>query len=129
MSEDSLPRHEDLPLHAEITVRERLDTLLNSPHLTHGHAVRGMEELYRENQATFPHLVIAKVMVSREPSGPLDYEYRSYVGPFANRREAKEWAEQRYSGNDQVTWEAAKILTPEMDAQESERLRQLLEEG
>ncbi|HUK71572.1 MAG TPA: hypothetical protein VLW50_22865 [Streptosporangiaceae bacterium] len=55
------PQHEDLSLHGQILSRERRHILVASPHLTTEQAVAAVNELYRENQATFPHAVIAKV--------------------------------------------------------------------
>ena len=124
----TLPQHEDLSPRGGILSRERLNALLASPHLTTEQAVAAVNELYRENHVTFPHVVIAKVMVSRDLSGPRDFEHRSYYGPFGNRSEAETWAQRRFAGNESVAWEVEKILTPNMDAHERDRLRRIVED-
>jgi hypothetical protein len=122
-----LPRHEDVDLHNELTAQERVDAVLDAPHLTTEQAVAALDCQYRENQSTFPHVVIAKVMVSATPRGERDIEHRSYYGPFRNRRESETWAEQRFATIDGVIWEVAPILTTEMDAQQREQMRRILE--
>jgi hypothetical protein len=64
-----------------------------------------MHALRRENWGSFPHVVIAQSMVSAESGDEHNIEYRSYEGPFRDRRESEAWAQQRFAGDERVTWE------------------------
>lgn len=127
-ADEALPRHEDVDLHNELTPRERVDAILNASDLTTAQAVAALGAQLRENQGSFPHVVVARIMVSSTPGGEEDCEYRSYYGPFRNRRESESWAEQRFAGSDRVSWEVARIITSEMDAAERDSIRRVIED-
>lgn len=103
---------DDLALHRELSSKERLDAILEAPGLTTPQAVDSLQAMFVENQATFPHMIEAVVMVSSAPGLPRDEQFRSYVGPFADRRAAEAWATKHYAANDEVRWQALKIVTP-----------------
>lgn len=93
--------------------------------MTDAQAVAAASQLFAENQATFPHLVVTKVMTSHTPFGPNDVEYREYVGPFRDRRAAETWAAEAFAENARVTWEVARIDTPEMHTRSVEQIRRI----
>jgi hypothetical protein len=121
------PSEEDLSLHREISPKERLDAILTSRSMTHAQAVAAMEAGYRENQAMFPHLVIATVMVHETPLSEEEVPFHFYVGPFSDRRAAVVWAEAWYADKPQVSWEAVRLETPQQVEAEDRRLGSILD--
>lgn len=119
---------DDLALHREFRAKERLDTILEAPGLTPRQAVNAMSAMYTENQATFPHMIEAPVMVSSAPGLPQNQVFRSYVGPFRDRRAAEAWAEGHYAGNHRVLWQAIKIVPPENAERNAEAVRHIIED-
>jgi hypothetical protein len=87
-----------------------------------------MNAMYAENQATFPHMIEARVMASSVMGGPEDTQVKNYIGPFVSRRAAEKWAAERFAKIDGVSWQAIKIITPEQDARQVEEIRRILEE-
>ena len=124
------PDNSDLTLHQEISPRERLDAILDAPHLTTEQAVRAMDGLYAEGQATYPHLI--KFVVPSSPSlttGLDDHpDYVAYYGPFENRRAAEHWATGEWPESDQYSWMAEKIETPQMHKEAKERMNRAIED-
>lgn len=119
---------DDLALHQELRPQERLDAILETPGLTTEQAVESMHAMFVENQATFPHMIETVIMVSSAPGLPRDQEFRSYVGPFADRRAAESWATSHYAANDRVRWKALKIVTPEHEERQAEALRRFVDD-
>src|SRR6266540_2274325 len=117
---------DDLQLHQEISAKERLDALLEAPQLSHSAAVAGMDALYRENQATFPHVVIATVMARKSLTSDERAPHLSYVGPFRDRRAAEMWATSTWADIEAVTWEVARLDTPERFEETSQRIRDIV---
>lgn len=119
---------DDLALHRELSPKERLDAILEARGLTTQQAVGSLQALFVENQATLPHMIEAVVMVSSAPGLPRDQEFRSHVGPFADRRTAEAWATKHYAANDQVRWQVLKIVTPEHEESQTEAIRRIIED-
>jgi hypothetical protein len=120
---------DDLALHREISPKERVDAILEDPKLSTSQAVTALHAQSRENQATFPHVVIVTVMVSKSfNERDTKIPYREYVGPFDDRRAAETWAKSRWSGNAEVAWETARMDTPEIFERRTTQLRAILEE-
>jgi hypothetical protein len=126
---DHLPRHDDDELHNELTSKERIEAILSSKNLTVEQGVAAVEAQIRANDATFPHVVIVRVMESETPGGEPDCEFRFYYGPFRNRRVSEAWAKARFADEERITWEASRILTAEEDARVVERGRRIMEEA
>jgi hypothetical protein len=121
---------DDLNLHREISAKERVDAILEDPNLTSGQAVAALDAQDRENQATFPHCLITTVMVSKSINErDTKVPYKRYVGPFRDRRAAEAWAKSKLSGNSSLTWEAARMDTPEMYERRVAEIRSILEGG
>jgi len=117
---------DDLQLHQEISAKESLDALLEASQLSHSAAVAGMDALYRENQATFPHVVIATVMAHKSLTSDELAPHLSYVGPFRDRRAAEMWATSTWADIEAVTWEVARLDTPERFEETSQRIRDIV---
>lgn len=135
---ERLPVSPDLDLHLELSGGERVDAILESDSFTTDEAVNTLDEVYKENQATFPHVIVATAMVHRtlddavadrrdgsnSRRSPID----GHIGPFLDRRAAEHWAKDYFEGNDAMTWRAERMETPQMAIDSRERMRQIADE-
>lgn len=120
---------DDLALHREISPKERVDAILNESLLSTDQAVAALDAQYRENQATFPHVVIVTVMVAKSTTD-MDTKVQklAYVGPFADRRTAEAWAASRLPESPRIEWDVARMDTPEIWERSAEETRKVLGE-
>jgi hypothetical protein len=126
MAPDELgPESEDLRLHHKISARERVDSILKSEHLTLEEGVAALNAQFRENQATFRHVVIARVDVSEAEGNP--GLHTSFIGPFADRRTAEAWAEAELPKEPRITHELAKIETGDEFVAWREHMRRVID--
>jgi hypothetical protein len=120
---------EDLALHRELTAKERLDAILEAPHLTESGALAAMNAQFAENQATFPHVVIATVMVEESFGSQTLVPWVSYIGPHRDRRAAEAWATATFADNEHVSWTVEKMETPEMHEAGVRKIRAIVDRG
>lgn len=118
---------DDLALHREISPKERVDAILDDPLLGIDQAVAALDAQYRENQATFPHVVIVTTMVSKSVTD-MDTKVLTYVGPFTDRRAAEEWAASKLPDSPRIKWDVARMDTPEIWEMHAEATRKMLGE-
>jgi hypothetical protein len=106
MSPDE-PHGEDLNLGLlRLSGAERLDAVLESPHLTDRQATEALGRVWDDGTAAMPQVLIWKVYLSAYGEHPETWA-PNYIGPFVNRRAAEEWAAANLPIGDEVTVETA----------------------
>jgi hypothetical protein len=119
---------DDLELHRGISSQERVDAILNAPHMTPQQAADALTAHMVESQGRYPHAVVATVMAAKEWGSDEKVPVSEHVGLFPDRRAAEAWATSHYADKPAVTWQTVQVRRPEWVEEDVERIRKIVED-